>query len=227
MVALFLACAAFVGTHFLLSHPLRAPMVARLGENGFRGVYSLLALVTLAWVAYAFHMAPKDAPRWTVDDNLWIIATIIMWIASVLFAGSFSRNPALPDPNAVRNLERPVSGVFAITRHPMMWSFALWGIAHILVMPTGANLLLSVSIIVLALGGAAGQDAKKARLMGESWQSWTRRTSYVPFVLPITGRAQWRAIIPSLVVLASGTLVWLGATFAHGAIGAGIWRWIY
>lgn len=227
MEALFLACAAFVGTHFLLSHPLRAPLVARLGEKAFGGVYSLFALVTLAWVAYAFYTAPKDAPLWIVDDNLWIIATIIMWIASVLFAGSLSRNPALPDPNAVRNLDRPVSGVFAVTRHPMMWSFALWGVAHILVMPTGANLVLTVSIIVLALGGAAGQDAKKARLMGEGWQSWVKRTSYVPFALPITGRAQWRAVVPSLVVLASGTLVWLGATLAHGAIGAGIWRWIY
>ena len=33
---------AFVGTHFLMSHPLRSPMVSALGERGFAGVYSLV-----------------------------------------------------------------------------------------------------------------------------------------------------------------------------------------
>ena len=32
-----LASAAFVGTHFLMSHPLRAPLVARLGETRLSG----------------------------------------------------------------------------------------------------------------------------------------------------------------------------------------------
>jgi uncharacterized membrane protein len=226
MENLILACAAFVGTHFLMSHPLRAPMVTRLGENGFRGVYSLISFATLAWVAYAFHMAPKGAPCWPVDDVLWIVATALMWVASVLLVGSFSRNPALPDPNAARNLTRPVEGVFAITRHPMMWGIALWGVAHILVMPTDANILLAGSIILLALGGAAGQDVKKARLMGNGWSLWVRQTSYVPFALPMTGRARWSATVPSVGVLGIGTALWLGATFAHGAIGAGLWRWV-
>ncbi len=31
MGEVLIAAAAFVGTHFLLSHPLRAPLVARLG----------------------------------------------------------------------------------------------------------------------------------------------------------------------------------------------------
>ena len=34
-------------------------------------------------------------------------------------------------------------GVFAITRHPMMWSFTLWGTAHILVFPTTENIILA------------------------------------------------------------------------------------
>lgn len=38
---LLIAATAFVGTHFLMSHPLRAPLVSRLGEKGFLGLYSL------------------------------------------------------------------------------------------------------------------------------------------------------------------------------------------
>ena len=35
MEQVLISAAAFVGTHFLLSHPLRAPLVARIGERGF------------------------------------------------------------------------------------------------------------------------------------------------------------------------------------------------
>jgi hypothetical protein len=35
------AAAAFVGTHFLLSHPLRGGIVGRIGERGFLLAYSL------------------------------------------------------------------------------------------------------------------------------------------------------------------------------------------
>ena len=43
---LFLSAIAFVGLHFLLSHPLRGPLVGRLGEKGFQGLYSVLAILT-------------------------------------------------------------------------------------------------------------------------------------------------------------------------------------
>ena len=44
------ACLAFVGTHFAMSHPLRAGMVRALGEKGFQGVYTLANLDTFDWI---------------------------------------------------------------------------------------------------------------------------------------------------------------------------------
>ena len=41
------AAITFVGTHFLMSHPLRAPLVRAVGEKGFLGLYSLVAFATL------------------------------------------------------------------------------------------------------------------------------------------------------------------------------------
>lgn len=224
---LVIACIAFVGTHFLLSHPLRAPIVRRIGEGPFLGLYSLVAFATLGWVAYAFYMAPKGAPLWAGgSDGAWIAATLIMLIASILFAGSLRNNPAAPDPTGYQPLDRPATGVFAITRHPMMWAFALWGVAHVATMPTDANIVLCVAIIILALGGAAGQDAKKERLLGERWAGWEARTSYIPFARQCSGAAGWRDALPSRRVVLVGILIWLVATLAHGAIGAGIWRWL-
>ena len=90
------AAVAFVGTHFLLSHPLRAPLVRALGERGFPGVYSLVAAVTLAWVAIAYRAAPETPMLWPVGDALWGLASAVMLVASVLLLGSLVGNPALP-----------------------------------------------------------------------------------------------------------------------------------
>ncbi|NCP11984.1 MAG: MFS transporter [Sphingomonadales bacterium] len=228
MTMLIVASVAFVGSHFVLSHPLRAPLARRLGEGGFRGLYSLVALATFGWMLWAWRAAP-DRVDYNGGDTAWIVATALMWVASVLLVGSFSGNPALPAPGASRAALRDPRGVFAITRHPMMWSFAIWGLVHVLIAPSARNHVLMLAIIVLALGGAFGQDGKKERLMGDVWHGWRAKTAYVPFAAQLTGRLSWGAAMPSPGVLAIGTLVWLGASWAHAAAGApvaGLWRWI-
>jgi len=51
---LFLSCIAFLATHFLMSHPLRAPLVRAMGEGPFRGLYSLIALITFGAMIYFY-----------------------------------------------------------------------------------------------------------------------------------------------------------------------------
>lgn len=218
MTMLILALIAFVGTHFLMSHSLRGAMVGALGENGFQIVYSLVSFATLGWAVYAFREAPIGMPLWVAGDGLNIVATTIMFVASVLLAGSFIGNPALPQPSANKLAAQPAHGVFAITRHPMMWSFALWSVAHVLVSPRPPVIVLTAFIAFLALGGAAGQDHKKAKLMGESWQGWVSRTSFML-------KPAW----PGRTALIGGTLIWLAASWAHPLLGAptaGLWLWL-
>ncbi|MEM8727087.1 MAG: NnrU family protein, partial [Pseudomonadota bacterium] len=57
LIELIVANAAFVGTHFAMSHPLRAPLVKLLGDVGFQIAYSLVSLATLVWVYFAFTAA--------------------------------------------------------------------------------------------------------------------------------------------------------------------------
>lgn len=230
MTNLTLALAAFVGTHFLLSHPLRAALVVKLGPTGFQGLYSVVALATFAWIIFAFRAAPYGDPLWSVGDGLWAIATVIMLAASILLMGSFVRNPAMPVPGSEKLAEQPARGVFAITRHPMMWSFALWSLAHVLVSPRPAVIVLSIGMAFLALVGAVGQDHKKAVVMGPAWRDWSARTSYWPFAGQVSGRIPWAATKPGMHALGGGLVVWLAATWAHPLLGAdmpaGIWRWI-
>ncbi len=230
LTSLVLAVIAFVATHLLLSHPLRARLVRRVGEQPFRGIYSAIALATFAWVVLAFRSVPKEAPAWVAGDALWVIAALVMWFASILFVGSFVRNPAFPAPGAEKSAAREPKGVFAITRHAMMWSFALWALVHALVWPTSANLVLTAGILVLAWGGSVGQDSRKKRDFGDAWMPWAERTAFVPFARQLGGGSPWNAAWPGAWVFAIGTLLWLLATWSHvllGAPPAGIWRWVY
>ncbi|OYW83913.1 MAG: hypothetical protein B7Z20_11840 [Sphingobium sp. 32-64-5] len=82
------AAASFVGSHFLLSHPLRAPLVKALGNGGFTILYALVAFATLGWTANAYKAAPITPMLWDVGDGLWAVGTAIMLVASILLVGS-------------------------------------------------------------------------------------------------------------------------------------------
>ncbi len=220
---------AFVGTHFLMSHPLRSVMVQRFGEAVFQGIYTLVSLLCFGWVIMAFQGAPRGIDFWPVTEAMWIIASVVMLVGSILFAGSFFGNPAMPTPGASAAAKGPARGVFAITRHPMMWGFALWGIVHALVAPYQASLILCAGMIILALGGSAGQDHKKARLMGDAWTDWRNRTSFIPFGNQMKGRAPLASLWPGRTVFLLGIALWLIASYLHPQLGApvvGIWRWL-
>jgi len=221
------AAVVFVGSHFLLSHPLRGRLVRAIGEPAFLGVYSLVAAVTLGWMILAYLRAPLTTPLWSVGDGLWAIVTIVMLIASVLLLGSLIRNPALPTGGRAGSFPEVAHGVFAVTRHPMMWALALGGLCHIAIFPVAKNIVVSVAIVLLALVGAALQDRKKEQLQLDQWLEWEAKTSYLPFAAIIAGRARLGGF--GLHTLLGGLVVWLAATWAHIPLtgwAAGIWRWL-
>jgi len=219
------ACAAFVGSHFLLSHPLRRPLVNTMGETAFLALYSVVAALTLYAISWTYGKAPATRPLWPVGDALWACVTVAMLLASVLLMGSLIRNPALP--GSANAGTASAHGVFAITRHPMMWAFAIWGGCHILVYPVARNIVVAAGMIILALAGAALQDRKKAALDPAGWPAWQGKTSYWPFAAIAQGRATVEKF--GAHALGGGLIVWLAATWAHIPIAgwpAGIWRWV-
>jgi uncharacterized membrane protein len=219
---LALASAVFVGSHFLLSHPLRAALIAKIGEQAFTGLYTLVALATFGWMIWAYPEASAESyPLWDAGRWGFVIATILMWLGSVLFMGSLRRNPAFPRPGkTIKKIDDP-NGVYAITRHPMMWGFALWAIVHLLTVATEKAVVFDGAILVLSMGGSIGQDRKKAALMGERFHEWSAQTAFIPFTRGVAN--------PGAVALIGGTLLFFVATWAHGALGAmpaGFWRWV-
>ncbi|MGB3469698.1 MAG: NnrU family protein [Erythrobacter sp.] len=220
IIELIAANIAFVGTHFAMSHPLRASMVRAFGDLGFQIVYSLVSLATLGWVYFAFKAAPP-ADLGGSGEIGWIIATALTLPAMVLFAGSVLGNPALPTPMAQDQARSKPRGALVVTRHPMMWGFALWAASHMILFWSTRTMVTAFAIGFLALVGAHIQDRKKRVLMGEAWSQWESNTSYWPRL----GAFAKVGAVP----LVLGTVLFAGLSWLHmplGGIPAGIWRWI-
>lgn len=220
MLELVAANAAFVGTHFAMSHPLREPMVRAFGEMGFQVFYSIISLATLAWVYFAFKAAPP-ANLGGSGEIGWIIATLLTLPAMVLFAGSVLGNPALPTPTAEADARAEPRGVFTVTRHPMMWGFALWALSHMVLFWSTRTMITAFAIGFLAIVGAKMQDAKKRKLMGEAWAVWESNTSFWP---RLSGFAKAGAVPWAL-----GLVLFAALSYLHlplGDIPAGIWRYL-
>jgi len=219
--SLLVANLLFVATHLAMSHPLRKPMVSTLTERGFLGVYSLVSIVLLAWIGHLFPLAQSTWMAWQSNDALWGAASVLTVVAMALLLGSLRGNPALPQTGAQVVANARAQGVYAVTRHPMMWAFALWALSHILAWPSPRTLVTAGAMGFLALVGARLQDGKKRALVGEAWIAWEARTSYWPRLAGLgqIGLGLWLAALAS----------WLAATWAHrwlAGIPAGLFRWM-
>jgi uncharacterized membrane protein len=105
-----------------------------------------------------------------------------------------------------------ISGVVRITRHPFLWSVAIWAAFHLAANGDEASIVLFGTFFVLALFGTASIDAKRWRKMGTAWESFAAKTSNIPFAAVIAGRNTlnfteslgwrfWVAVILFLAVL--------------------------
>lgn len=211
---------AFVGTHFAMSHPLRAPLVKALGAGGFQAAYTVVSFATLAWVYFAFKAAPPaDLPG--SGEIGWVIATLLTLPAMILLAGSLIGNPALPTPMAEAQARAEPGGVFLVTRHPMMWGIGLWAASHIVLWWSTRTLVVALAMGILALVGAHMQDRKKEVLMGDAWATWESKTSYWP---------RWGKLFSvGPVPLVVGLALFAGFSWLHlwlAGIPAGVLRWL-
>ena len=215
VAGLVLATAAFVGSHLLLSHPYRLRLIRNLGEAGFTGLFAVTALLTLGWMALAYGATNSPIPYWIAPDWWWPIASALMLVASILLAGSLVGNPAFPHPGPRKRAIPAPAGVFAITRHPMNWSFILWALVHLSLWGSARNVIVAGGILLLAGAGSIGQDRKKRAVVGPEWQRWESRTSFVPFAALLAGKLPWRSAMPSRIALGGGLAFWLLVTWLH------------
>ncbi|WP_037493110.1 NnrU family protein, partial [Sneathiella glossodoripedis] len=208
--ALVTATAVFLAIHIIPSSFMRSALVARVGTGAYLGGFSLLSAGAMIWMIFAYLDAPDGPIFWQFENSARYTAIGLMIVASVLFVSAYtSRNPT-----AIGNEKKVTDpaargGIVAITRHPLMWSFVLWAIAHLLNNGDLRSIIFFGGFGLLAFLGTIMIDKKRAADLGEKWTEFKNSTSNIPFLAVFQGRAKlsisqlwWRVIAGFVLFMA-------------------------
>ena len=220
MVEFLIALAVFLGAHVVPTRPpVRRRLVAGVGERAYLAGYSLLSLALLAWVIDAAIRAPYVG-LWTPQPWQHAVAVWAMPFALMLLgAGLAAPNPL--SVSLVRARGGPPAGVLAITRHPILWGFALWALAHILSNGDLVSVILFGGFAAFAILGTVVLDRRRRRELGQdAWAEAAAPTSNLPLVALARDRARWRSDGATLAGLAAGLA-------AYGLFIAGVHTWLF
>lgn len=210
----------FLAIHALPATRLRPRAIAAMGEDAYMGLFSAASLLSLVVWVWAFRQTTMGGDRLWFYPVWWPWAkAAILLLAFLLFVGGVSS----PNPTAVRQgqlLARTDvgAGVFAITRHPLMWAFGLWGLCHLISQPDWRGLWFFGVFAATALGGAWLQERRKARAYGAGWARFAGRTSFVPFVAALQGRARISLAEIGWWRIALAVLLWAGMLHLHARL---------
>ena len=220
MVDLWLAAIVFVASHFGLSAtPLRGLLVRAMGERPYQGLYSLVALVAVAWLCIAYNQAPPDPVLWWLGEAGPLLTIVVLPVSLLLLVlGLGQPNPtSVGAEHLLEDGERDLAyGVFRITRHPVMWAIGLWALSHLVANGELRSVVFFATFAALALCGTALIDAKKRRSAPHAYERFAAATSNLPFAAIVTGRQSLGPAIremgwtlPAVAVVLYGTLLHL------------------
>ncbi|HEY0181656.1 MAG TPA: NnrU family protein [Rhodopila sp.] len=205
MSLLIVAALVWIAIHLgLAGSSLRDRVAGYIGEVRFRGLFSVLSILALLFLIQAWNAAPSNL-WWFAPDWLRWVLVFAMLPAFILFVASVrGGNPTMiGSENAVQ----PPRGMIRITRHPMLWSFAIWAAVHIIGNGDSAAIVFFGSFLVTALAGMPSIDGKLARRDPDTWQALSATTSILPFAAVAQGRNRlvlneigWR--IPAIAIVA-------------------------
>jgi uncharacterized membrane protein len=219
----------FAGTHIgLASAPLRARLVARLGEMGFTLLFSVIAAAAFAaliayYAAHRFAGAPglsaAGLPLLRALLTLLIVAGFMLMVPALL---GYPRMPSALFGQAI-GMPR---GVERITRHPFFAGMALFGAAHALLATHLVGTVFFGALTLISSVGAWHQDRKLLARRGPPYAAYLAGTSAVPFAAILAGRQHliWREL-PIGGVL-GGVAAALALRFGHDGLWAHDGAWI-
>lgn len=222
MTAHLTACGVWFLLHMLVAGRWRPALVARFDETGFRLLFSLLSIISLAAVIATYIRAP-EVTLWGTNLLMNALAAVLMLPAFLLMLASLRpTNPTLAGADMLLGDLLPTVGITRVTRHPMLWAFVLWAIAHMLANGDVATLLLSGTILLTAVNGMFSIDRKKRQKLGAAYVEFEARTSILPFAAILRGSNELR-LREIGGATALGALLLYGCVYwLHGWLGAPI-----
>lgn len=219
---LVLAVVVFVGVHIGLSvSSFRATMIGKLGKWPYMALYSVLMLGLLYGLILAYAAAPH-VPVFTPGTPLKHGALTLMLIAVYFIVAGYTTPSIVLLGAEELGLAKGPRGILKITRHPVLWGVALWGVTHMLATGDGAALIFFGGMVVLAVAGAAHMERRKRLQLGAEWDAFAAATSFWPLAAIIGGRTRIEAGEIRWWQTAAALLVYAGLLFAHAAAGRNV-----
>ncbi len=146
----------FFGVHLIpWARAWRSALVARLGEQGYKGAFALVALVGFVLIVMGKGRAEfvplYEPPAWGRQ-----VALPLVLLAFIVLPGAYIRS----------NIKR-------YTRHPMLWGVTLWALAHLLANGDRASVVLFGAFLAYSLADMASANLRGARLSTARYP-WTQ-----------------------------------------------------
>lgn len=134
MEIMILGLAIFIAVHLLPeARAVRAAIVTKVGENGYKGIFSLLSFAGLALVVIGKGKA-AFIRVWEPVSWSYVVTNVSMMLA--LFCLVCFKLPG--------NLNR-------FTAHPMLWGITCWSFGHLFTNGDKASIILFGSFLTYAL----------------------------------------------------------------------------
>ncbi|MEH6559183.1 MAG: NnrU family protein [Oceanicoccus sp.] len=150
MQLLIIGMAIFVGIHLIPSAPnFKASLLGRFGEDGYKRIYSLLALAGLGMIIYGKAVASYN-PVWYPP----------IWSRHLVWAMMLPALILIVAANVPGNVKR-------LTPHPMMWAVSIWAIAHLAANGDKASIILFAPLLAFAAIHIVSANSRGAQVQSE------------------------------------------------------------
>lgn len=134
---LILGLVVFLGVHTLTTlRDTRAALIGRVGESGYKGLYSLVSFAGLALIVwgYARYRATGWIDVWYPPVAFRHITLLLMLPAVILVVASYIRGR-----------------IYTTLKHPMLAGIKLWAAAHLLANGDLGSIILFGSFLAWAV----------------------------------------------------------------------------
>lgn len=138
MTWLALGLALFLGIHLTraLAPRWRDAQIARLGDKGWKGLYTVVSLVGLVLILWGYSQARlQPVVLWAPIRGMNHLAAALVLVAMILMAAAYV----------------PRNHFKARLQHPMTLSVKVWAFAHLIANNTLADVMLFGSFLVWSI----------------------------------------------------------------------------
>lgn len=136
MFMLIIGLVLFLGVHCIPMGPARREaLIARVGENGYKGLFSLVSLIGFVLIIYGYGIARYEGPV-LYEPPEWLRHVTMVFMVPVFI---FLVAAYVP------------SRIKSALKHPMLVAVKLWAFSHLLANGDLASVLMFGSFLVWAV----------------------------------------------------------------------------